>query len=302
MFNYFKQKKRRASDDSPQQNRVSKKQKVFGDFSPQKNCVIYTRISSSQQISLEQQEEECLNFIRDRNYKVLDVIKEVSSARNFKKLGKLNSCIKNSKNINLVVYSLDRLCRDTVEGILMTRYLTMNNINLVCVKDDIDLATAAGKHAFRQRLSAAQFESDLISERVKRANEFKRRHGHYFGSDKFGYDSTTKILFGMKVKTLTINPEQQKVIKFIQKISSNDKLTLCDIENELSNINGMTNNIEIFEDDQPYDINDKVSLTRESIANILNDFNIPYMRGKKWTAQIVGKIRSSPIDIQNLQI
>lgn len=158
MFGLFSGFKRKQSES---ESKPIKKIKLI----PRDNCIIYTRISSAQQMSLQQQEQSCREFLVNKNYNIIDVVQEVSSARHIKNLKNLKKIIRNNKNITIVVYSIDRFCRNTIDGINILKTLVEKNIKLLAVQDNIDFTTAAGRHAFRQRLSAAELESDLISER-----------------------------------------------------------------------------------------------------------------------------------------
>lgn len=256
------------------------------------DCIIYTRISSSQQISLEQQEQACKNFIMNKNYKIKDVIQEVSSARNINNLKKLQKIIRNNYDITIIVYSIDRFCRNTVDGIQILKTMADNKIKLLAVQDNIDFSSAAGRHAFRQRLSAAELESDLIGERVQRAINFKKQKNHYFGKAKYGYSLTTQIIDGMKINTKIINEDEQKILKFINIITSR-RVSINFINSELAKIcENFVDPIEIYQDDVSLDANEKIYLTNESIANILNDYQISY-RGKAWLPRHIAEIRNT---------
>lgn len=256
---------------------------------PKHDCIIYTRISSAQQMSLQQQEQSCREFLVNKNYNIIDVVQEVSSARHLKNLKNLKKIIRNNKNITIVVYSIDRFCRNTIDGINILKTLVEKNIKLLAVQDNIDFTTAAGRHAFRQRLSAAELESDLISERVQRAINFKKQHNHYFGKAKFGYSLQTQTIDGMKINTLIENQEEQKIYKFIDHII-HKRVTITYLTKELSKICEIIDKLEIYENDILIADNDRIYLTTESIANILNDYNI-LNRGKQWTTSHIQNIR-----------
>lgn len=301
MFGLFSGIKRNQPDteNSNENGNPYKKRKITHKY----DCIIYTRISSAQQISLEQQEQACKSFIMNKNYQVRDVIQEVSSARYIKDLKNLKKIIRNNHGITIVVYSIDRFCRNTVDGIQILKTMVEKNIKLLAVKDNIDFTTAAGRHAFRQRLSAAEFESDLIGERVQRAINFKKQNNHYFGKAKFGYSLTTQIVDGMKINTKIINEDEQKILKFINMITSR-RISIKFITQELAKIlgEGIIDTVEIYQDDILLEENEKVYLTNESVANILNDYELSY-RGKAWLPRHVREIRNAFYEnIDNINI
>lgn len=66
----------------------------------------------------------------------------------------------------LVVWKLDRMGRNTLHVLLLFNELKEKEINFKSITDGVDLNTASGRYNFRNILSAAQYESDLNSERT----------------------------------------------------------------------------------------------------------------------------------------
>ena len=66
----------------------------------------------------------------------------------------------------LVVWKLDRIRRNVLHALLMFQQLQEKGVNFRSITDGVDLSTASGRYNFRNILSAAQYESDLNSERT----------------------------------------------------------------------------------------------------------------------------------------
>ena len=66
----------------------------------------------------------------------------------------------------LVIWKLDRIGRNVLHALLMFQQLQEKGINFRSITDGVDLKTASGRYNFRNILSAAQYESDLNSERT----------------------------------------------------------------------------------------------------------------------------------------
>ncbi|VVY90971.1 DNA-invertase hin [Escherichia coli] len=66
----------------------------------------------------------------------------------------------------LVVWKLDRIGRNVLHALLMFQQLQEKGINFRSITDGVYLKTASGRYNFRNILSAAQYESDLNSERT----------------------------------------------------------------------------------------------------------------------------------------
>lgn len=66
----------------------------------------------------------------------------------------------------LVIWKLDRIGRNVLHALLTFQSLAERNVNIRSITDGVDLSTASGRYNFRNILSAAQYESDLNSERT----------------------------------------------------------------------------------------------------------------------------------------
>lgn len=252
------------------------------------NCVIYCRISSKLQ-NIESQEYACKKYCNSNNMHIVEIVHESCSGRDLKKLIHLNKLLKKYNNINLLIYSLDRLCRNTVDGINIMKIIESKNINIISVSDNIELSTASGKYAFRNRMSSAEFESDLISERVRRSIKNKRENNEFIGGiPEYGYKC--EIINGLKKKIK--NNEEQLIIDFITFCKNKNKIT--NIIEKLKilhyNLNKEVDvSVKIYEGDTLIDKETYVNLTNESISSILNSHTI-LKRNKEWTSSSIGNI------------
>lgn len=81
----------------------------------------------------------------------------------------------------LVVWKLDRIGRNVLHALLMFQQLQEKGINFRSITDGVDLKTASGRYNFRNILSAAQYESDLNSERTLAGLAAAREKGRIGG-------------------------------------------------------------------------------------------------------------------------
>ncbi|MGS4314752.1 recombinase family protein [Serratia marcescens] len=81
----------------------------------------------------------------------------------------------------LVVWKLDRIGRNVLHALLMFQQLQENGVNFRSITDGVDLRTASGRYNFRNILSAAQYESDLNSERALAGLAVARAKGRVGG-------------------------------------------------------------------------------------------------------------------------
>ncbi|EAB1947547.1 recombinase family protein [Salmonella enterica] len=118
----------------------------------------------------------------------------------------------------LVIWKLDRIGRNVLHALLTFQSLSERQVNIRSITDGVDLSTASGRYNFRNILSAAQYESDLNSERtlaglaVARAKgrvggrkpKFTDEHWNSFGQEIMAGRSHREVAqqFGVGVSTL----------------------------------------------------------------------------------------------------
>lgn len=97
--------------------------------------------------------------------------------------------IKKGKMQKVVILKLDRISRNTKDILDITDELEKYDVSLVCVKDNINTSTAAGK-LMRTVLSAiAEFESDIAKKRTLTVKEEMARQGKFVGGCiPYGYE------------------------------------------------------------------------------------------------------------------
>lgn len=155
----------------------------------------YIRVSSSKQkdnYSLPQQrkkiEEYCRFRFGDEEYNLSIVEDKAKTARNLQR-GGITKIIKDSPTLDVVViFRLDRLCRNLQDLIFIVSELKKNNTEVVFLKESIDTTTAVGKLIMHILGAFAEFESDTIGERALMGMIGKCCSGEYpFLRPPFGY-------------------------------------------------------------------------------------------------------------------
>ncbi len=259
-----------------------------------KNTIIYCRVSTVGQ-ELQAQIHACRTYCDTNGYVITDIITEKGSAYSGRNQPELKKIITTKKNVNLLVYSIDRFSRNAQSSDNFIKQMEKNNINLKCVKENINLSTARGKHDFRNIVSLAQYESELIGERVKNNIRYKRQNNMHIGRAPYGYN------VNRETGKLERNPIEQHVISFILGgLNKDQKVCILNdrLRKLLSNIDQLSEYVPIeitLEDDQfeyqKYSQFDTVRISRKMICEILTDYNIK-PRGKKWTPANIKSIVS----------
>lgn len=168
-----------------------------------KHIAIYVRVSSKQQEHRSQvpdlqrwaaTQDESIRWYED---------KATGKKMNRPGWNNLEEMLRVGKVSQVVVWRLDRLGR-TVSG-LTTLFDDLNNrkINLVSLRDGIDLSTAAGRLMANVLASVAQYETELRGERVAAGQAVARAKGKTWGGSERGKrkkvtPTQIKMIRGMK--------------------------------------------------------------------------------------------------------
>lgn len=263
-----------------------------------KNTIIYCRVSTQGQ-ELPAQVHACQEYCYLNGYNIIEIVTEKGSAFAANQ-PKLNKIVTTKKNVNLLVYSIDRFSRNVQSCDTMITHIERNNINLKCVKENINLSTALGKHNFRNVVSLAQYESELIGERVKNNIRYKRQNDLHVGQAPYGFS------INKETKKLERNVEEQHVVAFVRNcLNKQEKLyvvntKLLALMQKLNRANDYVP-IEITDEDKEfayyvYKDTDTVSMNLKVICEIFNDYLI-LRRGKAWNRTSLKKIVS--IELKN---
>lgn len=108
------------------------------------------------------------------------------------------------KNDVLIVTELSRLSRSTKDLIDIAEQLRQKGVELVSLKENLDTTTAAGKAMFGMLAVMAQFERDLISERVVQGLKSARARGRVGGRPTVNNDNIRRALLLYDSNTLSV--------------------------------------------------------------------------------------------------
>src|SRR5204863_4574754 len=144
-------------------------------FSKSKKVAIYTRVSTDEQ-KTDLQLMDLKEYVQKRGYETFNFYEDIVSgaAKERKALDQLMDDAKKRKFDIVLVWKFDRFARSLkmlVDGLALFQEL---GIDFISYKENIDTTTSMGKLIFNINSAYAEFERDMIRDRVKEGVKAKR--------------------------------------------------------------------------------------------------------------------------------
>lgn len=149
-------------------------------------ALAYVRVSTGRQAktghSLESQPALLTSAAEAAGYRV-EIITETGSGRNASRpaLNEALARLKAGEAQALYALDIDRLARSTQHLLEIANVSRKQGWRLVVTSADVDTSTPAGEMFFTMAAAFAQYESRMISARVKRQHEARRDRGEIWG-------------------------------------------------------------------------------------------------------------------------
>ncbi len=188
-------------------------------------CYLYTRVSTEMQIdgySLDAQKDV---LTREANHRGMMIVGEYSdegcSGKNiagrpqFQQM--MNDIQSEKDGIDYVlVFKLSRFGRNTADIMNSLQFMEDYGVNLLCVSDNIDSGSGAGKLMISVLSAVAEIERENIREQTMAGREQKAKSGKWNGGfAPYGYK--LEYQNGEKVGSLVINEDEAPLIREIYK-------------------------------------------------------------------------------------
>jgi DNA invertase Pin-like site-specific DNA recombinase len=154
------------------------------EMSQQRVVAIYTRVSTADRQDTKAQESELRVFAEKRGWKICRVYSDRGESGAKERRPALDELWRDCKQgrIDIVcVWSLDRLARSLKQLIESLEEFRRLRIDFVSFKQDFDTTSPAGRLLFHVVGAVAEFERDLIRERVIAGMEQAKRDGIHCG-------------------------------------------------------------------------------------------------------------------------
>lgn len=150
-----------------------------------KKVVIYTRVSTDKQ-TVENQVKELMEYCKRCNYEIVKIYKDegISGIKGREERSGLDEMMKDAihkKFDMLLCYSICRLSRSLKQLITIMNTLNELKIDMFFSVQSIDTTTSAGKMIFNIFGSLAEFERELLRDRIKSGINRARSQGKKLG-------------------------------------------------------------------------------------------------------------------------
>ena len=146
-------------------------------------AAIYYRVSTVDQ-SVDGQISELRDYAEKREFEVAGEYVDHCSgaARERPELARMMGDVRQRKADIVLVWAFDRFARSTSHLVSTLEELQALGVDFISYKQQIDTSTAAGKLTFTVLAAIAEFERDMIRERVKTGMANARRAGTKSGN------------------------------------------------------------------------------------------------------------------------
>jgi DNA invertase Pin-like site-specific DNA recombinase len=158
------------------------KEETEDEMSEKKRAAIYIRVSTAEQETA-MQEAELREYCERRGWE-LKVYKDHGHSGTKQDRPALNSLLSDLRKRKfdvLVVWALDRLARSLKQLLTISEECKSLGVDLVSLRQNIDTTLPAGRLTFQILGAVAEFERELLRERVKAGMAQARRTGKHVG-------------------------------------------------------------------------------------------------------------------------
>ena len=183
-------------------------------------CAIYTRKSSEEGLemefnSLDAQREAALSYIASQKHEGWILVGDRYDDGGFSAARwngrRSNGCCAMSRAVVIdviVVYKVDRLSRSLIDFARIVEVLDKHNVSFVSITQQFNTTTSMGRLTLNILLSFAQFEREVIGERIRDKFAASRRKGMWMGGmPPLGYD--------VRDRKLVVNETEAELVRLI---------------------------------------------------------------------------------------
>jgi site-specific DNA recombinase len=183
-------------------------------------CAIYTRVSTDERLdmefnSLDAQREAALAYIQSQKHEGWLFVGDRYDDGGFSggtmdrpALQRLLRDVESGRIDVIVVYKVDRLSRSLIDFARIVEVLDKHNVSFVSITQQFNTTTSMGRLTLNILLSFAQFEREVIGERIRDKFAASRKKGMWMGgTPPLGYDVVER--------KLVVNKTEAELVRLI---------------------------------------------------------------------------------------
>jgi site-specific DNA recombinase len=180
-------------------------------------CAVYTRKSTEHNLdlafnSLDAQREACEAYIRSQTHEGWRLVRSryddgglSGASLDRPALQQLLDDVRDGKIDVIVVYKVDRLTRSLADFAKLVELFDQHSVSFVSVTQSFNTASSMGRLTLNVFLSFAQFEREVIGERVRDKIAASKRKGPWVGGPiPLGYATVNKKLIVVPEEAETV--------------------------------------------------------------------------------------------------
>lgn len=146
---------------------------------------LYARVSTADQKSLKSQMDEMRRYAHGRKWEIISEVKEVGSGGKVRpKREELMQMARRREIDCIMVWKLDRWGRSMTDLVTTLQELREIGVQFVSVRDALDFTTTMGRALAGMLAVFAEFERDILRERVKAGLQAAKAEGRVGGRPK----------------------------------------------------------------------------------------------------------------------
>jgi site-specific DNA recombinase len=165
-----------------------------------KNCVIYTRVSSKEQAdnntSLASQKRYCEEYCQKHGYSTeayFGGTYESAKGDERKEFKRMLEYVRKNKNIDtILVYSYDRFSRSGANAAFLSQELQKIGVKVNAVSQQIDTSSPSGRLHRDMLYLFSQFDNELRRDKVVNGMIENLRQGYWVAATPFGYTNLNR--------------------------------------------------------------------------------------------------------------
>jgi site-specific DNA recombinase len=183
-------------------------------------CAIYTRVSTDERLdmefnSLDAQRESALSYIASQKHEGWILVGDRYDDGGFSggsmdrpALQRLLRDVESGRIDVIVVYKVDRLSRSLTDFARIVDVFEKNKASFVSITQQFNTTTSMGRLTLNILLSFAQFEREVIGERIRDKFAASRRKGMWMGG-------TPPLGYNVRERKLVVNEKEAELVRLI---------------------------------------------------------------------------------------